>query len=307
MDARVQTPARLRPRDERHDRRPRRRRRRAGASATRVTVMPLDWDGTCPACLAGNQHICQNLDFIGIDSPGALQELLERAGRARSSRCPTASRSMHAALVEPVAVAVHDVRRSELVAGREGRRHRRRARSACSSPPSPARFGAEVVVIELDADAPRADRGPRLRRRSTRATIDQVAWVERVDRRRRRRRRLRGLGRRRGRARRDRAREGARHDRRRRHPPDAARDRPAARVLARAAHPRRPRLPAHGLRDAPSSSSPTASSPPTLLITAIVPLAETQAAFADLEAGRAMKILVDVQAGQEAAHEPRST
>ena len=38
-----------------------------------VTVMPLDWDGTCPACLAGNQHICQNLNFIGIDSPGSLQ------------------------------------------------------------------------------------------------------------------------------------------------------------------------------------------------------------------------------------------
>ena len=23
-----------------------------------VTVMPLEWDGTCPACRAGNQHIC---------------------------------------------------------------------------------------------------------------------------------------------------------------------------------------------------------------------------------------------------------
>ncbi|MFP3670978.1 alcohol dehydrogenase catalytic domain-containing protein, partial [Priestia sp. SIMBA_032] len=22
-----------------------------------VTVMPLSWDGTCPACLAGNMHI----------------------------------------------------------------------------------------------------------------------------------------------------------------------------------------------------------------------------------------------------------
>src|ERR1041384_1156206 len=41
----------------------------------KVTVMPLDWDGTCPACLAGNEHICQNLNFIGIDSPGSLQGL----------------------------------------------------------------------------------------------------------------------------------------------------------------------------------------------------------------------------------------
>jgi len=39
-----------------------------------VTVMPLLWDGTCPACLAGNSHICQNLKFVGIDTPGALQQ-----------------------------------------------------------------------------------------------------------------------------------------------------------------------------------------------------------------------------------------
>src|SRR3954453_22274953 len=39
-----------------------------------VTVMPLRWCGTCPACLAGNSHICQRLDFVGIDSPGSLQQ-----------------------------------------------------------------------------------------------------------------------------------------------------------------------------------------------------------------------------------------
>jgi len=81
-----------------------------------VTVMPLDWDGTCPACRAGHQHICQHLDFVGIDSPGALQgrwnvraELLVPL--------PADLALDHAALVEPVAVAVHDVRRSELAAG----------------------------------------------------------------------------------------------------------------------------------------------------------------------------------------------
>jgi (R,R)-butanediol dehydrogenase/meso-butanediol dehydrogenase/diacetyl reductase len=81
-----------------------------------VTVMPLDWDGTCPACLAGNEHICQHLDFVGIDSPGALQ------GRwnVRADllvRLPTGLALDRAALVEPVAVAVHDVRRSEVSAG----------------------------------------------------------------------------------------------------------------------------------------------------------------------------------------------
>jgi (R,R)-butanediol dehydrogenase / meso-butanediol dehydrogenase / diacetyl reductase len=81
-----------------------------------VTVMPLDWDGTCPACLAGHQHICQHLDFVGIDSPGALQ------GRwnVRADLLvplPADLALDRAALVEPVAVAVHDVRRSELAAG----------------------------------------------------------------------------------------------------------------------------------------------------------------------------------------------
>lgn len=41
----------------------------------KVTVMPLRWDGTCAACHDGHQHICSNLSFIGIDAPGALQEL----------------------------------------------------------------------------------------------------------------------------------------------------------------------------------------------------------------------------------------
>jgi 2-desacetyl-2-hydroxyethyl bacteriochlorophyllide A dehydrogenase len=81
-----------------------------------VTVMPLAWDDTCPACRAGHQHICQNLVFVGIDSPGALQ------GRWNVSAdllvpLPAALSLQHAALVEPVAVAVHDVRRSGLVAG----------------------------------------------------------------------------------------------------------------------------------------------------------------------------------------------
>ncbi|WP_426507371.1 zinc-dependent alcohol dehydrogenase [Dactylosporangium sp. McL0621] len=82
----------------------------------RVTVMPLDWDGTCPACRAGHQHVCQHLNFVGIDSPGALQ------GRwnVRADLLvplPAGLSLQHAALVEPVAVAVHDVRRSELAAG----------------------------------------------------------------------------------------------------------------------------------------------------------------------------------------------
>ena len=38
-----------------------------------VVVRPLDACGACPACHAGHGHICQQLNFIGIDSPGAFQ------------------------------------------------------------------------------------------------------------------------------------------------------------------------------------------------------------------------------------------
>ncbi len=81
-----------------------------------VTVMPLDWDGTCPACLAGHQHICHHLDFVGIDSPGALQGRWNVRADLVVPLPDTLSLE-HAALVEPVAVAVHDVRRSGLAAG----------------------------------------------------------------------------------------------------------------------------------------------------------------------------------------------
>jgi (R,R)-butanediol dehydrogenase/meso-butanediol dehydrogenase/diacetyl reductase len=139
-----------------------------------VTVMPLAWDGTCPACLAGNTHICQNLDFIGIDSPGALQERWNVPAGVLV-RLPEGLRLDHAALVEPVAVAVHDVRRSQLVAGEKvvvigggpiGLLIASVARAT----------GGDVAVIELDGSrrAAVADLGfvtvdP--------TATDQVAWV----------------------------------------------------------------------------------------------------------------------------------
>lgn len=82
----------------------------------RVTVMPLLWDGTCAACLAGNQHICQNLTFIGIDSPGALQQGWI-VPASTLVRLPAELSLRDAALVEPTAVAVHDVRRAGLEVG----------------------------------------------------------------------------------------------------------------------------------------------------------------------------------------------
>jgi (R,R)-butanediol dehydrogenase/meso-butanediol dehydrogenase/diacetyl reductase len=44
------------------------------AHGDHVAVLPHDWDGTCPPCLAGNEHICQHLKLIGIDSAGGMQQ-----------------------------------------------------------------------------------------------------------------------------------------------------------------------------------------------------------------------------------------
>jgi (R,R)-butanediol dehydrogenase/meso-butanediol dehydrogenase/diacetyl reductase len=81
-----------------------------------VTVMPLDWCGTCPACRAGNTHVCQRLTFIGIDSPGAMQQSWVVPERTLV-RIPAGLDLRSAALIEPTAVAVHDVRRAEVNPG----------------------------------------------------------------------------------------------------------------------------------------------------------------------------------------------
>ncbi|MCX5263146.1 zinc-binding dehydrogenase [Streptomyces sp. NBC_00199] len=76
-----------------------------------VTVMPLRWDDTWPACRTGHQHICRHLDFIGIDSPGAMQQRWT-VPATTLVRLPDSLPLDHAALVEPTAVAVHDVGRA---------------------------------------------------------------------------------------------------------------------------------------------------------------------------------------------------
>ncbi len=114
-----------------------------------VTVMPLQWCGSCPACRRGNSHICHNLVFVGIDSPGSMQNSWTVPAHLLV-RLPDDLRLRDAALVEPTAVAVHDVRRAEIVAGERvvvvgggpvGLLVAQVARST----------GADVLILELDA------------------------------------------------------------------------------------------------------------------------------------------------------------
>jgi 2-desacetyl-2-hydroxyethyl bacteriochlorophyllide A dehydrogenase len=258
----------------------------------RVTVMPLAWDGTCPACAAGHQHICQNLDFVGIDSPGSLQE----RWNVRADwlvRLPNDVPLDVAALAEPTAVAVHDVRRSELVAGDRvvvigggpiGLLIATVARHA----------GAEVVVIEPSSTrrAPIADLGFET---LDPTAVDQQSWVDEWT----------------GGAGADVVFEvsgsaaavlGATSLAKVRgtlvvvaiHPTPRPVD--LQRVFWRELRLLGARVYERGDFDEAVRLLADGVIPTDLLITTIVPLGEVQGAFADLEQGNALKILVDVGA-----------
>lgn len=83
-----------------------------------VVVRPLDHCGKCPACKAGHIHICHNLKFLGLDTDGAFQGRWNVPAHVLH-RLPDGMRLDHAALVEPLAVAVHDVRRARVALGED--------------------------------------------------------------------------------------------------------------------------------------------------------------------------------------------
>ena len=84
----------------------------------KVVVRPLDHCGECPACKRGHQHICQSLKFLGLDTDGAMQEIWTVPAHTLHV-LPDDLRMDHAALIEPVAVACHDVRLSGLQPGED--------------------------------------------------------------------------------------------------------------------------------------------------------------------------------------------
>ncbi len=83
-----------------------------------VVVRPLDPGAPNPATERGHDHISHNLKFIGLDSNGAFQELWN-VPAFTLHKLPADLRLDHAALIEPVAVACHDVRLSGLEAGED--------------------------------------------------------------------------------------------------------------------------------------------------------------------------------------------
>lgn len=81
-----------------------------------VTVRPLRTCGVCAACRRGFENVCYRLDVLGVDSPGALQTLWT-VPAANLHRLPAGRAPEQCALVEPMAVACHDIRMAELNPG----------------------------------------------------------------------------------------------------------------------------------------------------------------------------------------------
>jgi len=80
----------------------------------KVVVRPLDDRGVKPSD-KGFNHICEDLKFIGIDSPGSMQQFWNVPAFTLHKLKPETDLKL-AALIEPLSVAVHDVRLSQLQA-----------------------------------------------------------------------------------------------------------------------------------------------------------------------------------------------
>jgi (R,R)-butanediol dehydrogenase / meso-butanediol dehydrogenase / diacetyl reductase len=82
----------------------------------KVAIEPLLSCGTCAACRNGQTHVCEKLRYIGIDKDGGFAEYTTiPVNRLRV--LPESVSEKEAAMLEPLAVAIHTVRRSNMKVG----------------------------------------------------------------------------------------------------------------------------------------------------------------------------------------------
>lgn len=75
-----------------------------------VTFLPQIVCGSCYPCRHGKYHICDHLKVMGFQAPGAAQEYVAIPA-ANVVKLPTGASADEAALIEPIAVAVHALER----------------------------------------------------------------------------------------------------------------------------------------------------------------------------------------------------
>ena len=82
----------------------------------RVVVEPVLYCGTCKACRMGATYLCYQLKVLGVDVAGGMQDYWA-VPADRLLKVPDSISDDHAPLIEPLAVATHDVGRAEVKAG----------------------------------------------------------------------------------------------------------------------------------------------------------------------------------------------
>ncbi len=82
----------------------------------RVTAFPLNTCGECIACKNGHNNVCNNLRINGIETQGAFAEYCKMPADLIFN-VPDSISDLHAALIEPVTVAIHAVNLGEVKKG----------------------------------------------------------------------------------------------------------------------------------------------------------------------------------------------
>jgi 2-desacetyl-2-hydroxyethyl bacteriochlorophyllide A dehydrogenase len=82
----------------------------------RVVVEPILTCGSCRACRMGAAYLCYKLKVLGVDVPGGMQEYWA-VPTDRLLKVPDSLADDHAAVIEPLAVATHDVNRAQVKNG----------------------------------------------------------------------------------------------------------------------------------------------------------------------------------------------
>jgi len=83
----------------------------------RVAVYPLIPCGKCPYCRVGLENVCRQYDYLGSRSNGGFAQYVVAPAR-NAVVVPEAVSDEEAAITEPLAVALHAVRRAEVRIGR---------------------------------------------------------------------------------------------------------------------------------------------------------------------------------------------
>src|SRR4030095_15184032 len=82
----------------------------------RVVVEPIHSCGECRACRMGGYYLCYRLKIYGVELPGGMQDYWT-VPASRMLHVPDTLADDQAAMVEPLAVATHDVRRAGVKVG----------------------------------------------------------------------------------------------------------------------------------------------------------------------------------------------